>query len=70
MYNFMFPREPADDRLGRRPAGASCSQRSKRRPACIALLNDVDDTVPHVTPLMRFARRILVLLSLARRSGG
>jgi predicted dithiol-disulfide oxidoreductase (DUF899 family) len=56
IYNFMFPRDPTDDRPG--PA----TPRSKQLPlleapcpSCTALLDQLDGAVPHVSPLMSFA---------------
>jgi predicted dithiol-disulfide oxidoreductase (DUF899 family) len=56
IYNFMFPRDPSDDRPG--PA----TDKSKLLPlleapcpSCTALLDQLDGAVPHVSPLMSFA---------------
>ena len=55
IYNFMFPRDPSDDRLG------PSTGRSKLIPllespcaSCTALLDQLDGAVPHVSPLMSF----------------
>jgi predicted dithiol-disulfide oxidoreductase (DUF899 family) len=56
LYNFMFPRDPADDRPG------PTTRKSRLLPlleapcpSCTALLDQLDGAVPHVDPLMSFA---------------
>lgn len=46
IYSFMFPRDPGDDRPGRRDG--LC-------PSCVALLDQLDGTALHVEPKMNFA---------------
>jgi predicted dithiol-disulfide oxidoreductase (DUF899 family) len=56
IYNFMFPRDPADDRPG--PATRKSSLLPLLEapcPSCTALLDQLDGAVPHVSPLMDFA---------------
>jgi predicted dithiol-disulfide oxidoreductase (DUF899 family) len=55
VYNFMFPRDPADDRPG------PTTRKSKLIPlleapcaSCTALLDQLDGAAPHVAPLMSF----------------
>jgi predicted dithiol-disulfide oxidoreductase (DUF899 family) len=46
IYSFMFPRDPQDDRPGRRDGPC---------PSCVALLDQLDGTALHVAPKMSFA---------------
>jgi predicted dithiol-disulfide oxidoreductase (DUF899 family) len=46
IYSFMFPRDPGDDRPGRRDGPC---------PSCVALLDQLDGTALHVAPKMNFA---------------
>jgi predicted dithiol-disulfide oxidoreductase (DUF899 family) len=46
IYSFMFPRDPGDDRAGRRDGPC---------PSCVALLDQLDGTALHVAPKMNFA---------------
>src|SRR5919198_2333718 len=46
IYSFMFPRDPADDRPG--PRDGPC-------PSCVALLDQLDGAVEHVSQLTNFA---------------
>jgi predicted dithiol-disulfide oxidoreductase (DUF899 family) len=45
IYNFMFPRDPADDRPGDRDGPC---------PSCVALLDQLDGTAEHAAPLTNF----------------
>jgi predicted dithiol-disulfide oxidoreductase (DUF899 family) len=56
IYNFMFPRDPEDDR----PPSTGSSTRRLRLleqpcPSCVALLDQLDGAAAHVTQLMSFA---------------
>jgi predicted dithiol-disulfide oxidoreductase (DUF899 family) len=46
IYSFMFPRDPADERPGRRDGPC---------PSCVALLDQLDGTALHVAPKLNFA---------------
>jgi predicted dithiol-disulfide oxidoreductase (DUF899 family) len=46
IYSFMFPRDPGDDRQGRRDGPCA---------SCVALLDQLDGTALHVAPKMNFA---------------
>jgi predicted dithiol-disulfide oxidoreductase (DUF899 family) len=46
IYSFMFPRDPGDDRPGRRDGPCA---------SCVALLDQLDGTALHVAPKMSFA---------------
>jgi predicted dithiol-disulfide oxidoreductase (DUF899 family) len=46
IYSFMFPRDPQDDRPGRRDGPC---------PSCVALLDQLDGTALHVAPKMSLA---------------
>jgi predicted dithiol-disulfide oxidoreductase (DUF899 family) len=51
IYSFMFPRDPGDDRRG--PADGEASQWPLKEgpcPSCVALLDQLDGAVEHVSP--------------------
>jgi predicted dithiol-disulfide oxidoreductase (DUF899 family) len=55
VYNFMFPRDPADDRPG--PTfgeTAALPLEEAPCPSCVALLDQLDGTALHVHPLLNF----------------
>ena len=56
IYSFMFPRDPSDDRPG--PASgrtASLPLDEAPCPSCVALLDQLDGAVDHVSPHISFA---------------
>ena len=55
IYSFMFPRDPGDDRPG--PAGGQTARLKLEEgpcPSCVALLDQLDGTAEHATPLVNF----------------
>jgi predicted dithiol-disulfide oxidoreductase (DUF899 family) len=55
VYNFMFPRDPADDRPGPTSgATASLPLEEAPCPSCVALLDQLDGAALHVGPLVNF----------------
>jgi predicted dithiol-disulfide oxidoreductase (DUF899 family) len=56
LYSFMFPRDPGDDRPGpEQGQTARLPLAEGPCPSCVALLDQLDGAVPHVSPLMSFA---------------
>ena len=56
IYNFMFPRDPGDDRPG--PAAGESSRLplvESPCPSCTAFLDQLDGAAEHVSPLVNFA---------------
>jgi len=56
IYSFMFPRDPGDDRPG--PATGQTALLPLAEgpcPSCVALLDQLDGTVEHASPLINFA---------------
>ena len=56
LYSFMFPRDPGDDRPG--PRAGQTAQLPLLEgpcPSCVALLDQLDGAVEHVSPLVNFA---------------
>jgi predicted dithiol-disulfide oxidoreductase (DUF899 family) len=56
IYNMMFPRDPSDDRAG--PTGGRSGLLPLLEapcPSCTALLDQLDGTAEHVTPVLNFA---------------
>lgn len=55
VYNFMFPRDPADDRAGPTSGEtASLPLEEAPCPSCVALLDQLDGAAFHVEPLVNF----------------
>jgi predicted dithiol-disulfide oxidoreductase (DUF899 family) len=55
IYNYMFPRHPADDRPG--PAAGPAADLPLAEgpcPSCTALLDQLDGAAPHLDPLINF----------------
>jgi predicted dithiol-disulfide oxidoreductase (DUF899 family) len=56
IYSFMFPRDPGDERPGPRKGETALLPLAEGPcPSCVALLDQLDGAVPHVTPLVNFA---------------
>jgi predicted dithiol-disulfide oxidoreductase (DUF899 family) len=55
VYNFMFPRDPTDDRLGPTSGAlASLPLEEAPCPSCVALLDQLDGAALHLKPLVNF----------------
>jgi predicted dithiol-disulfide oxidoreductase (DUF899 family) len=56
IYSFMFPRDPGDDRPGPRAGRTALLPLALGPcPSCVALLDQLDGAVEHVTPHVNFA---------------
>jgi predicted dithiol-disulfide oxidoreductase (DUF899 family) len=56
IYNFMFPRDPGDDRPGPKEGKTAHLPLAEGPcPSCVALLDQLDGVVEHVSPLLSFA---------------
>jgi predicted dithiol-disulfide oxidoreductase (DUF899 family) len=56
IYNFMFPRDPGDERPGPRSDQTALLKLAEGPcPSCVALLDQLDGAAEHVTPLVNFA---------------
>jgi predicted dithiol-disulfide oxidoreductase (DUF899 family) len=56
IYNFMFPRDPTDDRpLPTTPKTRLLPMLESPCPSCTALLDQLDGSIPHISPLLSFA---------------
>jgi predicted dithiol-disulfide oxidoreductase (DUF899 family) len=54
-YNFMFPRDPGDDRPGPRSGQTALLPLNQTPcPSCVALLDQLDGTAFHLAPLINF----------------
>src|SRR4029453_1782615 len=65
IYNFMFPRDPGDERPG--PASGQTALLKLAEgpcPSCVALLDQLDGATEHATPLVNFV--IVAKAPLAR----
>jgi predicted dithiol-disulfide oxidoreductase (DUF899 family) len=74
VYNFMFPRDPADDRPGPTSGElASLPLEEAPCPSCVAFLDQLDGAALHVEPLVNFVviakAPIERLLTLSRDRG-